>query len=273
CPYERYFVAEHNVEIEESIEWAKQIGMMKQDSRFHATQNAVYYMRQYENFVPGGRLLISKIITLLYMFDDFIDDARNVEKTDIVIEIFQHLKGMFDENYTLPAKTDDDDPLLNATREIVEDVKKFYNLPNYRLKRAIEIFLASVKFEMKVRRRRNAGKLFDYEFHRMYSAGTELSLEMTKPLIKVNINNLLAQTQCFYVAYESCLKLTYLINDLFGIVKDIKENSQNNYVVCLRNETESWQQAINETAKSLSDELKAFELALKLTPYEGILTK
>ncbi|RWS20462.1 hypothetical protein B4U80_14267 [Leptotrombidium deliense] len=248
CPYDLYAIDEENDAIEKSIQWGKDIGILKKHSNFDKTSNACYYMRRYE-FPTEKYLFLCKIILFLFTLDDISDTLSNNVEVEKMIEIFDLLKNMFLNKNALPDKSADDNAQMNALREISQDVQKFYDIPSFRW------------------------ELYEYELYRLYTVGSELAMELSKPLMNVAVEGIVAHLQCFYFAYESCMKITYLINDLAGLSKELRENSSCNYVICLRKEKKTWQEAINETAELLRNELKAFELCMKLFPYECIENK
>ncbi|RWS20788.1 hypothetical protein B4U80_12008 [Leptotrombidium deliense] len=269
CPYDLYVIDEENDAIEKSIQWGKDIGILKQDSNFDKTANACYYMRPYE-FGPEKYLFLCKFILFLFTLDDIADSLSNEVEVEKMIEMFDLLKNMFTDNIAFPEQKAEDNARMNAIREISKDVHKFFDIPSLRLKRVFKHFFASMKMEIKINKKKQGWQVYEYELYRLYTVGTELALELSIPLINNAVDDSLAHLQCFYAAYESCMKITYLINDLVGLSKELKENSSCNYVICVRKETKTWQEAVNETAELLKTELKAFELSLKFIPYECV---
>ncbi|RWS21097.1 hypothetical protein B4U80_11935 [Leptotrombidium deliense] len=70
-----------------------------------------------------------------------------------------------------------------------------------------------------------------------------------------------------YQAIIACMnKINYMYNDFASLEKEIKEKSLSNIIIVLKHERkyEKWQDAIDEAALMLKDELKNFELLLKL---------
>ncbi|RWS08926.1 hypothetical protein B4U80_14724 [Leptotrombidium deliense] len=63
-------------------------------------------------------------------------------------------------------------------------------------------------------------------------------------------------------------KISYIYNDLASLEKEMKEKSLSNIVVVLKHERkyDKWQDAIDEAAQILKDELKTFEMLLKFFP-------
>lgn len=248
--------------------WAVELGLVHAEGdkfdRFVAARFPWLAARAYPEVGPEQLEVITDWITFVFFFDDMCDTQAAIDP-DYMVRLVAREQRLIDLARGAEPR-DDDSPLDRALVDLLVRVARFAS-PEWQQRLALHIqqYLEGCRWERLLRMQGRIPRFATYSKLRLLVSAVFPCFDLAGMCIDGTQTGFVEQV---YVEQLEVMANNHIcwVNDIYGLDKELGEQTTSNLVVVLANEHDlSWDQALDRAISMCNSELAAFhELASQL---------